>query len=97
MNKNLANVLAKISELLVACERHEDAAFINLMRIKLEQNALSKTEYNSIIDDLKKFMHPRGVFCDSSLVPNKNSGMTLDDAYKLQWDLADQFWEEFGE
>lgn len=94
MSEKLRSTLIQIKQLLHDCGRRDDAEMISSAISRLECKSMSTAEYQDLLDELKKFMHPRGAFYDSGLVPAKGSNLSKDEAYIMQSRLANEFWSE---
>lgn len=92
MNKKLRSILIHIEQLLRVCGRQEDAEMISSVISRMDTPSTASVEREQLLAQLKEFMHPRGVFCDSGLIPDKDSGLSKDDAYARQGSLASEFW-----
>ncbi|MBC8029829.1 MAG: hypothetical protein H7Z16_06940 [Pyrinomonadaceae bacterium] len=97
MITKLDEVLRKIISLLRTCGVDKNAEWFEDRKDILARTQTESPEFQQTLLEIRNVIAGMGSFSDLSLIPLPSSGVTKDDAGRLQWDLAEELDEVIAE
>jgi hypothetical protein len=94
MKENLIGIIKKIINLLEQCGYYEKSEWFKKKMEVFLKHSVESNPFQSELKEVKSIIGGMGSFSDLSMTPNEGSKLTKNEARKMQWELADDLFEE---
>jgi hypothetical protein len=94
MKENLIEIIQKIITLLNQCGYYQKSEWFKKKMEAFLKNPVESDYFQNDLKDVKSIIAGMGSFSDLSMIPNEDSNITEDEADKMQWELADDLYDE---
>lgn len=97
MKEQLLAVLSRVVDLLEACGEARRGSWFRERLETLGKEPVESEKFQAVIREIKGIIAGMGSFVDLHLEPKPGSGLSVEKARMLQWDLADELSDAIGE
>jgi hypothetical protein len=96
MKNNLIETIRKIISLLDECSYFNQADWFKERLVILQSSELNSELFMSSLREIQDIIAGSGSFSDLSMIPNKISKLSREEANQRKWDLIDLLEDEIG-